>query len=210
MSGERSDPRVDQAASVDIFELALKMGQDPLPRRQHVLCRMRDHSERTPSLLIYPDNNSFFCWGCKAGGSPIDYVMGCEGISFLEALRRIETLFELTSLRGAGGSKIISKLESMFEDMRGKYIVQESYDCNSYADLVEAKLRYLYDDLEAAGKLSGELLEAYKEQDLAWEDLDKAVTYGSKKSELDSVLFHYSQRAEHLLARFNASAAPTL
>lgn len=38
------------------------------------------HKERTPSLVIYSHNQSFYCFGCGAGGSPIDFVAYSEDL----------------------------------------------------------------------------------------------------------------------------------
>lgn len=47
------------------------------------------HSEKTGSLRIYDDTNSFFCFGCGAGGSVIDFIMKMEDCSFSEAAKRL-------------------------------------------------------------------------------------------------------------------------
>lgn len=38
------------------------------------------HNERTPSLVIYHHNHSFYCFGCGASGSPIDFVAYSEDL----------------------------------------------------------------------------------------------------------------------------------
>ena len=38
------------------------------------------HNERTPSLVIYSHNHSFYCFGCGASGSPIDFVAYSEDL----------------------------------------------------------------------------------------------------------------------------------
>ena len=45
------------------------------------------HNEKTPSFCIYPENNSFFCFGCNKGGDVISFVMGVENLDFPEAVR---------------------------------------------------------------------------------------------------------------------------
>ena len=42
------------------------------------------HNEKTPSFCIYPENNSFFCFGCNKGGDVISFVMGVENLDFAE------------------------------------------------------------------------------------------------------------------------------
>ena len=47
------------------------------------------HNEKTPSFNLYPENNSFFCFGCNKGGSVFDFVMGVENLSFPDAVRQL-------------------------------------------------------------------------------------------------------------------------
>ena len=44
------------------------------------------HNEKTPSFSVSPDKNLFYCFGCKEGGSTIDFLMKIENIDFMEAL----------------------------------------------------------------------------------------------------------------------------
>jgi len=45
------------------------------------------HSEKTPSFTIYPDNQSFYCFGCGAGGDVITFIRKIENLSYIDALR---------------------------------------------------------------------------------------------------------------------------
>jgi hypothetical protein len=47
------------------------------------------HDERTPSFTIYVDSNSYYCYGCNAGGDVITFLMDKENIGFVEAVRRL-------------------------------------------------------------------------------------------------------------------------
>ena len=44
------------------------------------------HNEKTPSFFVYPDTQSFYCFGCHASGNIFTYVMKTEGLEFREAL----------------------------------------------------------------------------------------------------------------------------
>ena len=44
------------------------------------------HSEKTPSFVVYPGNQSFYCFGCSVGGSLITYVMKAENLTYPEAV----------------------------------------------------------------------------------------------------------------------------
>lgn len=45
------------------------------------------HSEKTPSFHVYPDNQSFYCFGCGAGGDVVTFVRRMENLEYVEALR---------------------------------------------------------------------------------------------------------------------------
>ena len=45
------------------------------------------HNEKTPSLMVSPDKQIWHCFGCGKGGDLISFVMGMEGLDFVEALK---------------------------------------------------------------------------------------------------------------------------
>ncbi len=51
--------------------------------------------DRTASLKIYPGRGGFHCFGCGAHGSVIDFVMQMLGISFQQAVLRLNADFML-------------------------------------------------------------------------------------------------------------------
>ena len=40
------------------------------------------HSEKTPSFTVFPDNQSFFCFGCEAGGDAFSFIMRVENLDY--------------------------------------------------------------------------------------------------------------------------------
>jgi DNA primase len=44
---------------------------------------------RTPAFNVYPDSQSFYCFGCHASGTVFDYVMRKQGVDFREALEEL-------------------------------------------------------------------------------------------------------------------------
>ena len=44
------------------------------------------HSERTPSFTVFPGSNSFFCFGCSAGGDAITFVRRTENLDYPDAV----------------------------------------------------------------------------------------------------------------------------
>lgn len=47
------------------------------------------HSEKTPSFTVYPGTQSYYCFGCGAGGDVINFVMRTENLDYVAA---VETL----------------------------------------------------------------------------------------------------------------------
>ena len=45
------------------------------------------HSEKTPSFNLYPENGSFYCFGCGAGGDVITFIRKIENLDYMEAVR---------------------------------------------------------------------------------------------------------------------------
>lgn len=45
------------------------------------------HSEKTPSFNLYPENGSFYCFGCGAGGDVITFIRRIENLDYMEAIR---------------------------------------------------------------------------------------------------------------------------
>ena len=42
-------------------------------------CPMPDHDDRSPSFTVYPETDSFFCFGCLAGGDVIELARHAWG-----------------------------------------------------------------------------------------------------------------------------------
>ena len=44
------------------------------------------HSEKSPSFTVYPGDNSFYCFGCGAGGNAITFVRQIEHMDYPDAV----------------------------------------------------------------------------------------------------------------------------
>lgn len=53
------------------------------------------HFEKTPSLKIYDNDRGWHCYGCGQGGSIIDFVMIYFGLTFQQAIEKINQDFML-------------------------------------------------------------------------------------------------------------------
>ncbi|MGA7672902.1 MAG: DNA primase, partial [Nitrolancea sp.] len=47
------------------------------------------HQEKTPSFIVFPDSQTFHCFGCGAGGDGFNFVMQLEHLDFRGALEQL-------------------------------------------------------------------------------------------------------------------------
>ena len=45
------------------------------------------HNEKTPSFYVYPETQSFYCFGCGAGGDVITFIKKISSLSYPEAVK---------------------------------------------------------------------------------------------------------------------------
>ena len=102
------------------------------------------HSERTPSFVVFPATQSFYCFGCGAGGDVISFLMRIENIEYPDAVRRLAEQSGITipEDNGDGSAGTVSRKrlfdmnrdaaryyrEMLFDDVRGaearRYLVE--------------------------------------------------------------------------------------
>ena len=57
------------------------------------------HSEKTPSFTVYPADNSFYCFGCGAGGDPITFIRKRENLDYPDAVEFLAQRAGITIVR---------------------------------------------------------------------------------------------------------------
>jgi DNA primase len=117
MPGASDDYKTQVLSAVDIVELvgrtvALKRrGKDYLG-----LCPF--HQEKTPSFHVKPDRQYFYCFGCKAHGNAIDFVMKRDRIEFVDAMNllgeqaNIERPHSGASKQKSGEKQVLLEMQS--------------------------------------------------------------------------------------------------
>ncbi len=45
------------------------------------------HNEKSPSFTVYPSSNSYYCFGCGAGGDPITFIRSQENLDYVDAVK---------------------------------------------------------------------------------------------------------------------------
>jgi DNA primase len=91
-------PRVakpaDPAVVAAVLELKSRVGITDLVGRylslrwtgERCLAQCPFHEDRTPSFVLYPQTGTFHCFGCRAHGDVITFLMRLESLSFREAV----------------------------------------------------------------------------------------------------------------------------
>ncbi len=47
------------------------------------------HSEKTPSFTVYPETQSFYCYGCGVGGDVITFTMKMDNLDYIDAVKEL-------------------------------------------------------------------------------------------------------------------------
>ena len=76
--------------NISAFDVAVKYGFKP-NRAGFICCPF--HNEKTPSMKIYKGDGGYYCFGCGNSGDSIKFVQMLFGLSFQDALRKIDADF---------------------------------------------------------------------------------------------------------------------
>ena len=71
-----------------IKDLAEQAGIQLARKNGQFVTRCLWHDDNDPSLFIHPDKNLFNCFGCRAGGDVIQWVMKRENLAFADAVHQ--------------------------------------------------------------------------------------------------------------------------
>ncbi len=45
------------------------------------------HSDKSPSFTVYPDTDSFYCFGCQAGGDVVKFISLIENLDYIDTIK---------------------------------------------------------------------------------------------------------------------------
>ncbi len=115
------------------------------------------HQDREPSFSVNPEKRMFYCFGCRAGGNAIKFLMLMENLTFVESVRRL-----------AGRAGIFVPESGKSRDVKWAALEERVWKAN--AQTREFYHRFLTDSPEAArarkyldGRgLSGEIIRAFQ------------------------------------------------
>ena len=73
------------------------------------------HSERTPSFTVFPATQSYYCFGCGAGGDVISFIMNIENLPYMDALSFLADRAGVKLPEDGGGEKAGVSRNRIFE-----------------------------------------------------------------------------------------------
>lgn len=89
---EQSPVRAHRDKEIDLLKSQLAIQElvaRYLPLRvsgQNFIARCPFHEDRKPSFVVFPETQSFYCFGCRQHGDVISFLMRMERLTFPEAL----------------------------------------------------------------------------------------------------------------------------
>lgn len=111
-------------------------------------CPFPDHSDSSPSFMVNPDKNVFFCHGCQKGGGVIQFVMNMWNFDFEQAVRYLCEKYKIPLEEG--------EIEDVY------YEIMESL-CQIYEDiLAQEKPQRALDYLKLERGLSDETIKEFR------------------------------------------------
>lgn len=93
------------------------------------------HNEKTPSFMVSPLRQSWYCFGCSEGGDIFTFTEKIEGVEFLEALKILAEKAGVTLEHG--NSKLRSEKDRLLEmcELAAEFFTQQLGDSNLPARL---------------------------------------------------------------------------
>ena len=91
------------------------------------------HNEKTPSFTVSPAKNICKCFGCGKGGTPVNFIMQHEHLSFPDALRYLAKKYHIEIVEkevSAEEMQARTKRESMMSlnEFAGRYFVRQLWE----------------------------------------------------------------------------------
>lgn len=89
MAGIDANALAEIKARIDLADLISEYGVDLRRAGSSVKACCPFHKEKTPSFVINTDRGFYKCFGCGESGDAITFVQKMEGITFVEAVRKL-------------------------------------------------------------------------------------------------------------------------
>lgn len=103
------------------------------------------HNEKTPSFVVYPSENSFFCFGCGVGGNAITFIRQIEHLDYPDAVEFLARRAGITVIRENEKDQYIKKSTVSKDRLRKMNVdVAKFYHMMLFADNPDSKNALAY------------------------------------------------------------------
>ena len=99
------------------------------------------HSEKTPSFSVNASKQFYYCFGCRATGDALKFVMEIEGVSFYESLKSLAERYGIAMPKRSQYADEDSKKRAVIFQMHE--LAQENFRANLSSAAGEAARQYL-------------------------------------------------------------------
>ncbi|MFH0869729.1 MAG: DNA primase [archaeon] len=106
---------------IDLASLVSRYGVELTPAGAQMKGLCPFHEEKTASFMIFPDQNTYCCFGCNRHGDTITFVRDIRQVSFPEAVKLLCEEYKIPLQMSAGEQMLKSKKDRLYE-MCGKAI----------------------------------------------------------------------------------------
>lgn len=126
---------INQANTIPILRATEYYGHRIDDYNRRIRCPFhKGGNEKTPSFWVYPETNSFHCFGCKASGKIVDFVAKSESITKLEA-----SIFCIEKW----GSFLKTDVDDFKETKENQYLIDFSIFVRNFLNQNPASLEYV-------------------------------------------------------------------
>ena len=112
-------------------------------RGRNYVCSCPFHSEKTPSCTVFTETQSFYCFGCGAGGDVITFIMKVENLDFMEAVKLLAQRSGLEVPEKNNGDSSYAKRKTRIYEMNR--IAANLYYTNLFKGNDKSGLKYFAD-----------------------------------------------------------------
>lgn len=78
-----------KAKQTNIVDVATQLGINVVKKGKYYIALCPFHNDKNPSLFLYPNTNSYYCFGCQEHGDIIDLYAKLTGADFKTAVKEL-------------------------------------------------------------------------------------------------------------------------
>lgn len=79
--------KIDEIKSKNNIQDVISKYVKLTPKGSNLIGLCPFHNEKTPSFTVYPEKDSFYCFGCGIGGDIIEFIQRIEKIDYISAVK---------------------------------------------------------------------------------------------------------------------------